>query len=189
MIIIIRIITVLSANLRLGNDELGGIGVVGTSERVLQNANSSEDVADNLGLVGEVGRVTENHLGLGLELHLLNTSHGRLDAHSLVALILDLVDVGVEHVSTAVDGRQTGETLGKLAKTVERVDVRRLSVSSNRVTVQADSLDGLGSLAGGGDVVVGEVESHGVTNEVLCGGLEAELVIDILHGALVDVQA
>lgn len=189
MIIGIGIITVLPANLRLGNDELGRVGIVGTSKRVLQNANSSEDVADNLGLVGEVGGVTEDHLGLGLELHLLNTSHGRLDANSLVTIVLDLVDVGVEHISTTVDGRQAGETLRKLAKTVERVDVRRLSVSGNRVTIKADSLDGLGSLARGGNVVVGEVESHGVANEVLCGGLEAELVIDVLHGALVDIQA
>lgn len=189
MTVRIGVITVLSANLRLGNDELGRVGIVGTSKRVLQDTNSSKDVANNLSLVGEVGGVTEDHLGLGLELHLLNTSHGRLDANSLVAVVLDLVDVGVEHVSSAVDGRQTGETLGKLAKTVERVDVRRLSVSSNRVTVQADSLDSLGSLARGGDVVVGEVESHGVANKVLCGGLEAELVIDVLHGALVDIQA
>lgn len=182
------VFTVLSANLRLGDDKLGGIGVVGASEGVLQNADGTENVSNDLGLVGEVGGVTKDDLGLGLKLHLLDTGHSGLDANSLVTIVLNLVDVGVEHVSAAVDGGQTGETLRKLAKTVERVDVRRLSVSSNRVTVQANALDSLGSLAGCGDVIVGEVKSHGVANEVLCGCLEAELVVNIFHGALVHVQ-
>ncbi|KAI6751602.1 hypothetical protein HG531_006298 [Fusarium graminearum] len=168
---------------------LGRVGIVGASERVLEDADGSENVSNNLGLVGEVRGVTEDHLGLGLELHLLDTGHGSLDANSLVAIVLDLVDVGVKHVSATVDGRQAGKTLGKLAEAVERVNVRRLSVSSNRVSVETDAIDSLGSLARGGDVVVGEVESHGVADEVLGGCLEAELVVDILHCALVHVKA
>jgi predicted aldo/keto reductase-like oxidoreductase len=127
-------------------------------------------------------------LGLGLKLHLLDAGHGGLDANSLVTLVQNLINVGVEHVSTTVDGGQTSETLGKLAKTVQRVDVRRLSVSGNRVTVQADTLNGLRSLARGGDVVISQVQSHGVANEVLGSIFKAELVINILHGAGVQIK-
>lgn len=147
-------------------------------------------MSGDLGLVGEVGWVSEDHLGLGLKLELVGAVlHGSLDTGSLIAVEEQLIHVSVEHVSAAVDGGQTGETLRQFSKTVERVDVRRLSVSGNRVTVQADALDGLRSLSGVGDVVVGEVQSHGVANKVLGAGLKTELVVDVLHGTRVDVKA
>lgn len=180
---------VLASNLGLGDDQLAGVGVVGTSQGVLQDTDGPQNVANHLSLVGEVARVRQDHGGLGLELHLgLDTSHGGLDARELATLVLDLVDVGVQHVSTAVDGRQTGEALGQLSESVERVDVRGLSVASDRVTVEADTVDGLGGLAGGINVTVVEIKSHGVADEVTGTGLEAELFVDLLHGAVGHVQ-
>lgn len=117
-------LTVLAAHLRLGNDQLARIGVVGASKGVLENADGAEDVANNLDLVGEVAGVAEDHLGAGLELHLgLDTRHGGLDADGLAVLVDELVNVGVEHVGTAVDGTETSEALRKFAQTVQRVDV------------------------------------------------------------------
>lgn len=155
---------------------------------MLQDTDGTENVTDNLGLAREVRGVTKDHLGAGLKLHLLDASHGGLDANSLAALGDELIDVGVEHVGTAVDGGETGKALGELAKTVQRVDVRRLSVTGNRVTVEADALNGVGGLALGGEVVIGEVEGHGVANEVLGASLKAELVVDLVHGAGVHVE-
>lgn len=181
-------ITVLAADLRLGNDELGGVAVVGTSQGVRQDADGADDVADNLGLADEVRGVTKDHLGLGLELHLLNASHGSLDTDGLGALVQDLVDVGVEHVGAAIDSRQAGEALGELAETVERVDVGGLAVPGDRVAVEADALDGLGGLALGIDVLISKVESHGMANEVAGGSFKTELVVDLLQSHCVDVK-
>lgn len=155
---------------------------------MLEDADSPENMTNDLGLAREVGRVAEDHLGLGLELHLLDTSHGGLDANSLAALLKNLVNVGVEHVSAAIDGREAGKTLGQLAKTVERVDVRRFSVTGDGVAVEADTLDGLRGLADGGHVLVGQVEGHGVADEVAGASLKTELVIDLLHAAVVDIK-
>ena len=182
-------LTVLPVNLRLRDDQLAGVVVVGASQRVLQDADSAEHVADNLNLVGEVGWVTQDHAGLGLELHLgLDAGHGGLDTSGLVALVKDLVDLGVEHVRATVDSRETGEALRKLAKTVQGVDVRGLAVPGNRVTVQADPLDGLSSLTRLLDVAIVQVQGHGMADEVPSGGLKAELVVDILHRAILEVK-
>ena len=181
--------TVLAANLVLGNDDLARVGVVGAGNGVLEDADGPEHVADDLDLVGEVRGVAEDHLGARLEAHLLDARHGGLDTNDLIALVQHLVDVGVEHVGAAVDGRQAREALRQLAEAVERVDVRRLAVPGHRVAVEADALDGLGGLSGDADVlVVGLVEGHGVADKVAGAGLEAELVVDLLHGDAVYVE-
>lgn len=143
----------------------------------------------DLNLVGEVRRVAKNHLGLGLELHLgLDAGHGGLDTGGLAALVQDLVDLGVKHVRATVYGRQTSETLGQLAETVQRVDVRRLSVPGYRVSVHPNTVDSLGSLAGLVKIGVVQVEGHGVPNEISGAGLEAEFVEDFLRGTLAYVE-
>jgi len=43
-------------------------------------------------------------------------------------------------------------------------------------------------LALGRDVIVGEVQTHGVADEVAGTGLEAELIVDLLHAAGVHVE-
>lgn len=121
---------------------------------MLQDADGTQDVPNGLALVGEVRRVTEDGLGLCLEFHLVGARHGGLDADSPVFLVEDLVDLGVEHVGAAVDGREAGEALGQLAEAVERIDVRGLAVAGDRVAVEANALEGFGSGAGLGEVVV-----------------------------------
>jgi len=187
---------VLAADLGLGEDELQRVRVGGAVDGVVEDADALEQVAGDAGLAGEVGGVAEDHLGLGLELHggvvgagaaLL---HGGFDARdTAVGARGDFVDRGVEHVGAAVDGRQAGKALGQFAEAVEGVDVGGLAVAGHGVGVEADALDGLFGLAGVVDVLVGLVEGHGVADEVAGGGLEAELVIDLLHGALVEVEA
>lgn len=117
--------TVFPANLALGNDQLARVRVVGVGQRVLEDADGAQDLANRLDLAGKVGRVANDKLGLGRKLDLVvAVGHGGLDAHRLAIVVLDLVDVGVEHVGAAVDGRQAGKALGQLAQTVEGVDVR-----------------------------------------------------------------
>lgn len=156
---------------------------------MLKNADGAEDVPDDLGLAREVRGVTQDHLSLRLKLHLFDTSHGGLDTNGLVAFILDLVDVGVEHVSATVDGGQAGKALGEFTQAVQRVNVGRLAVASNGVSVEADSLDSFRSLARVGNVVIGKVKGHGMANEILSTSLKAELVKDLLHSASVHVKA
>jgi len=183
-------LTVPAANLGLRDDQLARVGIVGADQRVLENADGTQNVASNLDLVGEVARVTKNHLGAGLELHLrLDTSHGSLDTNSLASLVDELIDVGVEHIGTAVDGTEAGETLGELSQSVERVDIRRLSVARNTVAIQADALDGLGRSTGFIQVGIVVVKRHGVADKVLGCDLEAELVVDLLHGATAQVES
>ena len=153
-----------------------------------QDANCTEDVADNLGLVGEVGGVCHNHFCPGLKLHMFHARHRRLDPNGLVALVQDLIHIGVKHVGAAVDGGEASKTLRQFAETIERVDVRRLSVTGNRVSVEANALDNLGSLSLGRHVVVGEIECHGMADKIPGSSLETEFVVDFLHNAVVHVK-
>lgn len=183
----------LASNLGLGNDQLQRVTAIGLVDGVLQDTDGLEQVAGDLDLVGEVGRIGDNLLGLGLELHgrglVVAILHGGLDTGDLATFVIqDLIDVGVQHVSTTVDGRKTSKALGELAQAVQRVDVRRLAVAGHGVDVEADTVDSLDGGAGLVDVLVRGVEGHGVTNEITGVILEAELVIHLLHGAATDVE-
>lgn len=152
------ILTILPSDLRLGNNKLARVAVVGALDWVVQDANRLEDVANNLDLAREIRWVSKNLLGLGAEGHsitLISTLlHGCLNTNSLVSVICNLIKVGVEHVSATVDSGQTSKSLGKLTKTVKRVDVWGLSIASNRVTVETDTLDGLWCSSCRGNVVI-----------------------------------
>lgn len=186
-------LTVLASNLGLGNDQLHRVAAVGLIDRVVQNTDSLEQVSGHLGLVREVRRIGDDLLGLGLKLHglglVITVLHGRLDTGNLAVLVKHLVDVGVQHVGTAVDGRQTSETLGQLAEAVERVDVWGFSVACHRVDIQANAVNGFDGGAVLGDILVRGVQSHGVTDEIASVVLEAKLVVNLLHRASVDVQS
>ena len=187
-------LTVLSSDLRLGDDELQRVAAIGLVNGMLQDTDRLEQVARHRGLAREVGRVCENLLRLGGEGHglrcVIPVLHSGLDASNLtLPVVLHLIDVGVKHVSTTVDGGQTSKTLGKLAQTVERVDVWRFTVPGHRVHVQADTVDGFAGITGLVDVLIGRVQSHRVTNEVTGVVFKAELFVDVLHCALSNVQA
>lgn len=183
----------LSSNLRLGNDQLQRVATVRLVDGVLQDADRLQQVSGNLGLAREIRWVGQNLLGLGGEAHgfaaVIPILHGGLDSRNLAVLIEDLIDVGVKHVGTSVDSRQTSEALRELTQTVERVDVGRLAVAGHRVHVQADAVDGIGGHSTLSNIVVGLIQGHGVANEVTGVFFQAEFVIDFLHGALSNVQA
>lgn len=183
----------LPPNLRLGDDQLQRVTVIGLGDRVLENTDGLEQVAGHGGLAGEVGRVCEDLLCLGGKVHglgsVVSVLHRRLDTRDLSAVVIEhLIDVGVEHVGTAVNGGQTGEALRELTQTVERVDVWRLAVPGHRVHVQTDAVDSLGGLTNLVDVVIGLVQSHRVTDKLTGIVFETELVINVLHRARADVQ-
>lgn len=185
-------LTVLPADLRLWDDQLARVAVISASDWMVEDTDGLEDMSNNLDLSREVRWVTKDLLGLGAESHTLTllTSllHGGLDADSLGTIVGNFIQAGVQHIGSTIDGRETSEALWELAETVKWVDVWRFSVAGDGVTVEADTLDGLGCSAFLGDIVVGCVEGHGVANEVAGGCLKAELVEDILHGAGLDVE-
>lgn len=119
---------VLAADLRLRDDQLDGVAVVGLVDRVVEDADGLDEVTDDLGLVGEVGRVRQDLAALCLERHpvalLATLFHGRADAGHFAVLVLDFVDVCVEHVCPAVDGRKAGKALRQFTQSVQGVDVR-----------------------------------------------------------------
>lgn len=68
--------------------------------------------------------------------------HGGLNTSNLVVTIVqNLIDVGVQHVGTAVDSGQTSKALWELTQTVQGVDVGGLAVASHRVDIKANSVD------------------------------------------------
>ena len=185
-------LTVLAANLRLWEDQLQGVGVVCVRNGVVENANGLEQVSSDARLSREVRGVCEDLLGLCLELHagasIVLLLHCCLDTNNFVAVVEELVNVGVEHICTTVDGGKTSETLRKLSQTVQRIDVWGFAVTGHGIDVKTNALDGVVSGALLVDVIVSLVESHGVTDEVTGCGLQTELVVDVLHGAVLDIE-
>lgn len=187
------IYTVLAADLRLGDDQLQRVGVVGVGNGVVQDTDGLQQVASDADLVGEVGGVREDLLRLGLELHaraiVALLLHGGLDANNLAVVVEELIHVGVQHVGTAIDGGKASEALGKLSQAIKGIYVGRLSVSRHGVDVESDANNGIVGTALCVNVVVGLVQSHRVANEVAGASLETELVVHVLHGAVLDVQS
>lgn len=183
----------LSSNLGLGDDQLNGIAAIGLINGMLQNADGLEQISGHPDLAREVGWVGENLLGLGGELHglaiIITILHRGLDSRNLVTVIQNLIDAGVEHVGAAVDSGETGESLWKLTKAVEWIDIRRLSIAGHGVHVKSNAIDGFGGHASFCDIEIGLKQSHGVTDKVAGIVFETELVIYVLHCALSDIQA
>ena len=53
----------------------------------------------------------------------------RPDSDHLPSVHHYLVNLFVQHVSSSIDGRQTGKSLGKFSKPVQRIQIRRLAIS------------------------------------------------------------
>lgn len=180
--------TVLSADLRLRNDQLERVRVLGLVDRVVQDANGLEQVSGDLNLAGEICWIGQNPASLGLELHafafVVAVLHCRLDTNGLVAVVLDLVNGSVEHVCTAVDGAQASEALRQLSQTVQRVDVWRLAVTRHRVDIQSDALNGLLGHTRCSNVVVSRIKSHAVTDKVPGGSLKTKFIVYFFHRGL-----
>lgn len=186
--------TVPPAHLALWDDELQRVAVVRAGDGMIQDADGLEQVAGDGDLFGKVAWVGNDLLTLCRKGHALAAVvgpvlHRRLDAGDALAVVEELVHVGIEHVRAAVDGREAREALRQLAQAVERVDVGRLAIAGHGVDIEADAHDGLLGHALFVDVLVGRVEGHRVANEVAGRGLEAEFVVDFLHGGPVEIHA
>ena len=91
-----------------------------------------------------------------------------------------LVNGLVQHVRAPVDGGEPGEALGQLPEPVQRVEVGRLAVPGQGLSVQLDPLHSLDT--GLAAVTVISVESHGVTNKVARVLIKTKLFVDFVHG-------
>lgn len=149
----------LASNLGLRNDELKRVTAVGLVDGVLKDTDSPNDISSYLDFVGEVRRIGNNFGGLGCKFHALASFvtflHGCFNTrHFSVLVVQDFVNAGVEHIGTAVDSRQTCKTLWQFSKTVERIDIRRFSVASHGVDVQADTVDTFNHSSSSVDIIV-----------------------------------
>mmetsp|Transcript_21882 Transcript_21882/g.62364 ORF Transcript_21882/g.62364 Transcript_21882/m.62364 type:complete len:422 (+) Transcript_21882:43-1308(+) len=163
-----------ASHLRSRDDDLNGLGVVGVRHWMVEKADASDDAAGWADLVlGEVGRVPDDHLG---GRHLVSG----LDTVCLAVLHEDLVNILVEHEGSSVDGADAGEALWESAQAVDRVDVRGSSVPLQRVHVHLEVLDGWQRRL----VHVGlvELQAHGMGNELVRVGLHAERGVELAHG-------
>ena len=125
---------VTAADLVLGDDDLRRVRVVRAGDRVLEEADRANNLAlfDDADLAAllslactEVTGVTNNLLGLD------SLVAGANADELAVSVGDDLVNGLVKHVGTAVNGTQTSEGLGKLAETIEGVDVWGLAIASH----------------------------------------------------------
>ena len=151
-------LTIATVDLILRDDNLARVGVLRARNRVLEQANRSNDLPflDDAHLTTfeflastKVARVTNDLLGL----HRLVAA---TNADELsISISDDLMNGLVEHVSPTIDGRETGKRLGKFTKAIERVDVRRFAISRHGGGVKDDAIVGwagrLGDVTGEAD--------------------------------------
>jgi len=174
-----------TTDLLLRDDDLSALSVVGVGDGVAEDADGADDLASAVHTIGEVRGISDDELALGDGVRLLRG----LDTDGVTVLDDDVVDGGVEHVGTTVDGAETSKALRKLTKTIEWVEVGALGVgiAGKRVEVELHADDRLKSRLL--QVVIVEVEADSVTDEVDGVGLKAELGIELTHGHLVQVIA
>jgi hypothetical protein len=87
----------------------------------------------------------------------------------------------------ATGGAVPGKALGQFSETVERVNVRGLSVASHGVYIEEDSFN---SFTGWFmEVSVVNVQRHGMTNEILCPSLKTKFGINLVHRILVQIDS
>lgn len=173
-------IDVVSALHLAGRDnDLHRLRIVCSSDGVVQNADGSHHTADraSFGRI-EVGWITNNDVRLGDLIASLDTPGFAVGANK------DLVDALVEHESAAVNGAQSREALGKASKTIQRIDIRTLSVSLERVHIKLNSLGGGGSRLI--EVVIIAMQGHCMASEGLGVGVKTELLVQLSGGHLIE---
>ncbi|KAH3667381.1 hypothetical protein OGAPHI_003030 [Ogataea philodendri] len=172
---------VFPAHLVLRDDDLRRVRVGRVWDRVVQNAHGSDHLlARGLDLLWEIGWVCNHNRCSG-------SSFFGLDTNKLAIFVQHLVNWRVQHESSAVDRRQSGKSLWKLAQSVQWVNVWRFAVSGNRTKIQHNSVVRFsGRLV---QVLIVGPKSHGVANEVLGSPLESVLVVHLVHGGLVEIHS
>mmetsp|Transcript_28912 Transcript_28912/g.44457 ORF Transcript_28912/g.44457 Transcript_28912/m.44457 type:complete len:200 (+) Transcript_28912:348-947(+) len=143
---------------------------------MIQEADATNDLSSGLDLVrGEVGRISDHHGRLG---HLISG----LDTHRLPVFVQNLFDILVEHKRSSVNGANSGKSFRQASQTVNRINVRRCSVATEGIAIRLEFLDG----TQGGLVHVGlvELQTHGVTDELVGIGLHSKVRVKLAHGHL-----
>ena len=151
-------LTVPPSNLVLGDNNLTAVRVVRSGDGMVEETNRPDSPAlfddTDLSTIGflagtKVGRIANDLLSL-------DCFSPRADADKLAVIIGDnLVDRFFEHVGTAVDGGQTSEGLREFPKSIERVDVGRLAITSHGGGIHDDTV--VGGPGGFGNVTMREI--------------------------------
>lgn len=169
----------MSVDLSLRDDDLDGRHVVGAREGLVENANRTDDLADFLdqALVASV----QNVAGVANDqLALSDLFAGLHTAHATLVVVQDLFNVLVEHESTTLDRTHSRETFRNTTKTVDWVDERRVTISSDGVHIQFDFVDSFDSRSF--QELVIRVQRNGVTDEIDSIWFQIELAQQLSHG-------
>lgn len=161
------------------DDDLDGGHVVGARKRLVEDADSTDDLANLfdevlIASLVHVRWIANDKLALSDLLTRLNT------AHATLVVVEDLIDVLVEHEGTSLDRTHSREAFWDTTETIDGVDERRVTVTADRIHVKLDFIDGFN----GGTVeetIIGE-QRDSVTNEIDGVGFEFELVQEFSHG-------
>ncbi|KAF1756417.1 hypothetical protein GCK72_012870 [Caenorhabditis remanei] len=169
-----------TSDLLLWDDNLTRLSIVGVWNRVIQQADGTNDLSGLLDTILGVRWITIDLLSTN---NLISTLH----SNRLSILNDNLVDWLVKHISSSVDCGETSESLWKFSQSVEWIQVWRLSVTSQRVRVQTNLLDSRCEWLI--LVLIVTVESKRVSGEV--GGvlIKSELLVDLLHRLVVWIQS
>ena len=101
-------LTVLATNLRLRNDQLCRVAIVGVGHGMRKYANRLDQMPYHLDLSWKVARIAQDLGGFGTELHafgiVASFLHCSLDAGDFASVVGDFIDGSIKHVGTPVDG-------------------------------------------------------------------------------------
>ena len=140
---------------------------------MVQKANGSNNLAAWFDILfGRVAWVADNKWCLG---SVFSTS----DSDSLSIFEQNLVNLGVEHVSSSMNCAKSGESLRKTSKTVDWVQERRVTISSNGLEVKLDLENCVCSWLV--QVIVCSMECHGVTKEINRVRFKFVVLVNVTH--------
>mmetsp|Transcript_17757 Transcript_17757/g.41135 ORF Transcript_17757/g.41135 Transcript_17757/m.41135 type:complete len:365 (+) Transcript_17757:145-1239(+) len=173
---------VFAAHLWTGDDNLHRLGIGRVGNGMVENANASNKHARGLDLFSrEIRRISNDHACLG---HLLAC----LDTSCLALIIINnLINILIQHIGTSVNGTDTRESLGKTSQSVDRINVGARSVSSKRVAVRSEVLDGGSSRLV--HVTLVQLKAHGMRNELMCFRKQTKVLVKLPHGHCVEVTS
>mmetsp|Transcript_30538 Transcript_30538/g.57215 ORF Transcript_30538/g.57215 Transcript_30538/m.57215 type:complete len:316 (-) Transcript_30538:54-1001(-) len=180
---------VMTLNLWTGNDDLYRFRIVRIWDGVVQKTNATNNLSRGADLVlRKVGRVSNNHGCFGHHFGALVFKGCGLDPTRFSTLVVDnFIDVLVQHEGTTMNGTNSGESFGQTSQSVDRIDVGGSSVSTEGITIGLELRDGWQGRQV--HVFFVELQTHGVTDELMSVGLQPKVGVELTHGHFGEVSS
>jgi hypothetical protein len=166
----------------LRNNDLNTRSVICVRNRVVKNANGSDNLHSFLDflVLHDIRGIADNKRSFGNLIIGLDSSDFSIFTKE------NLVNVGVEHVSTSMDSAKSRETFRKTSQTIDRIEERRITILSKGFDVKLDLLDSFDGRLG--EVLIISEESDCMSQEINGIIFKFMLLENIRHGLLVKVN-